>query len=154
MQIVSLPPFKIRGRKWQGKYSEVGQLKEVIHRVEGEKDFLEPIKPKEQWGLSFHLIEEGFVHYSGFEVEDESKVGEYQEITIPSHTYVSVHHPKGRDVGETYQDIYQWFRDWKYEPYLEQDTKYFDGLPLKFEKYPVDRDWEDPHFDIYIPLQK
>ncbi|MBN9653460.1 effector binding domain-containing protein [Halobacillus sp. GSS1] len=151
--ILDLPAFKVRGRKWEGKYEEVPVLKEVIKKVENEKEEIKPVDPEFQWGLSIHTVEDGFVHFSGFEVDLGLSQAVYEEMSVPPYTYLNVHHPKGRDIGETYAAIYQWFREGNGEPYLEPGTKYFDGLPLKFEKYPIDRDFEDPHFDIYIPIK-
>ncbi|MGR9049580.1 GyrI-like domain-containing protein [Halobacillus faecis] len=151
--IVALPAFKVRGRKWEGSYEQVPVLKEVIKKVETEIVEINPVDPNYQWGLSVHTIENGFVHFSGFEVEGARSLGAYEEMNVPHHTYLNVHHPKGREIGETYASIYQWFREGNAKPYLDPETNYYDGLPLKFEKYPVDRDFDDPHFDIYIPIQ-
>ncbi|RDY69089.1 transcriptional regulator [Halobacillus trueperi] len=153
VNIVALPAFKVRGRKWEGSYEQIPGLKEVIKKVGSEKEEIKPVDPDYQWGLSFHTIENGFVHFSGFEVENEKSHAEYEEMNVPHHTYMNVHHPKGREIGETYASIYQWFQDGNAKPYLESDTEYYDGLPLKFEKYPVDRDFDDPHFEIYIPIK-
>ncbi|WLR46457.1 effector binding domain-containing protein [Halobacillus litoralis] len=153
VNIVALPAFKVRGRKWEGSYEQVPGLKDVIKKVETEKEEINPVDPDYQWGLSVHTIENGFVHFSGFEVEDSKSRASYEEMNVPHHTYMTVHHPRGREIGETYASIYQWFRDGNAKPYLEPETNYYDGLPLKFEKYPVDRDFDEPHFDIYIPIQ-
>ena len=87
------------------------------------------MNPDVQLGLSYRVIEDGFVHYA---------------MTA---------HNKGEDVQKTYTDLHQWLFDSDYTALREAGVDYYDPyMPIKHEYYPVDQDPDDPHFDIYIPI--
>jgi predicted transcriptional regulator YdeE len=156
-EIVTIPSYRAMGLKWEGSYAEVPKLKEVILQMSNRVNELRFVKnPETQLGLSYHLRSDGFVHYSVFEVDNQQELPSGMvQITVPEMTYLKVTHPKGRDIGATYTEIYQWFKECDYRPLKEKGIEYYDDLPIKHERYPVDRDLEDPHFDILIPvLQK
>ncbi|TLS36960.1 GyrI-like domain-containing protein [Pseudalkalibacillus caeni] len=154
--IVEVPAYRGIGFKWEGPYTEIHTLKDVILKMSSRVGELEQaVNPEVQLGLSYHLRPDGFVHYSVFEVGEEQEVPEGMvEIKVPEMTYIITHHKKGKDIGESYQNLYQWFKESEYSPYTETDLTYYDDLPIKHERYPVGRDLEDPHFDILIPVIK
>lgn len=153
-EIVTIPSYRAMGLKWEGAYAEVPQLKDVIVQMGNRANELRYVKnPKTQLGLSYHLRSDGFVHYSVFEVDEQQELLPGMiEIIVPAMTYLLVKHPKGKDIGATYTQIYQWFKERDYQPFKEESIEYFDDLPIKHERYPVDRDLENPHFDILIPI--
>ncbi|MGD6779315.1 GyrI-like domain-containing protein [Sutcliffiella horikoshii] len=154
-EIVTIPAYRAMGLKWEGAYAEVPQLKELIIQMSkrvGEFAFAK--EPETQLGLSYHLRSDGFVHYSVFEVDEQQEILPGMiEIIVPEMTYLLVKHPKGKDIGVTYTGIYQWFKECDYQPWKKKGKEYFDDLPIKHERYPVDRDLEDPHFEILIPIE-
>lgn len=154
-EIVTIPSYRAMGLKWEGAYAEVPKLKEVILQMSKRADELSYVKDsKTQLGLSYHLRSDGFVHYSVFEVDEQQELLPGMiEINVPEMTYLIVKHPKGKDFGVTYTEIYQWFKECEYQPFKEKGIEYFDDLPIKHERYPVDRDLKDPHFDILIPIE-
>ncbi|MCA1053759.1 GyrI-like domain-containing protein [Rossellomorea aquimaris] len=155
-EIVTLPSYRAIGMKWEGSYSEVSVLKEMIQCMcERSRGLEYKLQPQTQLGLSYHLRQDGFVHYSVFEVSGEEIVPEDMvEINIPSMSYLKVHHPKGEDIGATYSKIYQWMKENEmYTTDVEEGITYFDDLPIKHERYPLDRDLKAPHFDILIPIK-
>ncbi|MCG1020794.1 GyrI-like domain-containing protein [Sutcliffiella horikoshii] len=153
-EIVNIPSYRAMGVKWEGSYAEVPKLKEVIlHMSDRVNELLYVKNPKTQLGLSYHLRSDGFVHYSVFEVDDQQELQpEMVEIIVPEMTYLKVTHPKGKDIGATYTEIYQWFKECDYRPLKEKGIEYYDDLPIKHERYPIERDLEDPHFEIFIPV--
>jgi predicted transcriptional regulator YdeE len=156
-KVTELPGYRAIGLRWEGSYSEVADLKKVILTMSTRVTELEhPVHPQQQLGLSYHLREDGFVHYSVYEVSHEQEVPEgMEEIKINPMTYFCIQHPKGKDIGHTYSEIYQWMKEnGEYTPWTEAGTEYYDDLPIKHERYPHDRDLKDPHFDILIPLVK
>ncbi|KPB06334.1 GyrI-like domain-containing protein [Bacillus sp. CHD6a] len=154
-EIVTIPSYRAMGLKWEGSYAEVPTLKELIIQMSNRVNELSYIKnPETQLGLSYHLRPDGFIHYSGFEVgEKQELLPGMVEVTVPEMSYFKVAHPKGKDIGATYTKIYQWFKECDYQPLKEKGINYFDDLPIKHERYPVDRDLEDPHFEILIPIE-
>lgn len=155
-EIVTMPAYRAVGLKWNGPYSEVSSLKQVIYSMSNRVEELEYVlNPDLQLGLSYHLRPDGFVHYSVYEVTEEQQVPEGMiEIYVPEMTYLVTSHPKGENIGETYSKISSWMQDGEYEPFVETDITYYDSLPIKHERYPANRDLEDPHFDILIPITK
>ncbi|XXM71092.1 GyrI-like domain-containing protein [Lysinibacillus sphaericus] len=156
-KVTDLPGYRAIGLKWEGAYSEVEDLKEMIQNMSKRVSELEhAVNPQEQLGLSYHLRPDGFVHYSVYKVSLEQEIPEGMvEIKVSPMTYFCIHHPKGRDIGHTYSEIYQWLKEnGEYAPWVEEGMKYYDDLPIKHERYPNDRDLNDPHFDILIPLEK
>lgn len=156
INIVTIPAYRVIGMKWEGPYSENHKLKNVIASVSERVGELEyAVNPKLQLGLSYHLREDGFVHYSGYEVTDDQTVPEGMiEFQVPEMTYLITEHEKGQNIEQSYENIYQWIQENGYVPFQEDDVRYFDKLPIKHERYPVDRDLEDPYFDILIPITK
>ncbi|WP_053218612.1 GyrI-like domain-containing protein [Virgibacillus senegalensis] len=157
-EIVTLPEYRAVGLKWQGTFDEiVPGLKKVIQQM-GERagELEEKVNPLVQLGLSYHVIENGFIHYAVYEVSKDQEIpGGMVEIKIPEMTYVKTSHHKGEDVSETYSDLHRWLFQSDYNALRENDMIYYDPyMPIKHEHYPVDSDPEDPHFDIYIPIVK
>ncbi|QHE52799.1 GyrI-like domain-containing protein [Pontibacillus sp. HMF3514] len=155
-KIVTIPEYRVIGMKWEGPYSEVQHLKEVIATVSDRLKELEyAVNPKLQLGLSYHLRKDGFVHYSGYEVTDDQVIPNGMiEFQVPEMTYLIAEHEKGQNIGQSYEDIYQWIQENGYVPFQEKEVEYYDKLPIKHEGYPVDRELEDPHFDILVPVLK
>lgn len=154
-EIVTLPAYRAIGLKWEGSYEEVPELKKVIDRMSQRIDEVDAIEPGIQLGLSYHLRPDGFVHYSGYEVGEDHPLPEGMvDINVPELTYLKVHHQKNQNIGSTYDKIYQWIKESNYEPYEETDKTYYDPLPIKHERYPEDRVFDNPHFDIFIPITK
>lgn len=155
-EIVRLPAYRAIGLKWNGSYSEVGQLKEVIKEMAVRVQELEDvISPEIQLGLSYHLRPDGFTHYSVFKAGNNQFVPNGMvEIIVPELTYLMTQHVKGQNIGQTYMNIQQWLKESGYSIYKEDGIDYYDDLPIKHEKYPVNRDLTDPHFEILIPIVK
>ncbi len=157
-EIIKLPGYRAVGLKWEGTFSEiVPKLKNVIHQAEERaKEIDYKVNPEVQLGLSYHVIEDGFVHYAVYEVSDKQEIPEGMiEIEVPELMYVKTTHNKGEDIQKTYTDLHKWLFDSEYIPFREEGVDYYDPyMPIKHEYYPVDRDPSDPHFDIYIPIVK
>lgn len=157
-EIITLPAYRTGGLKWEGTFSEiVPNLKNVIQQVEDRADELEnKVNPNVQLGLSYHVIENGFVHYAVYEVSEEQEIPKGMiEIWVPEWMYVKTTHNKGEDIQKTYTDLHQWLSDSDYSAFREAGVDYYDPyMPIKHEHYPVDRDPNDPHFNIYIPIVK
>jgi predicted transcriptional regulator YdeE len=153
-EMLKLPAYRAVGLKWEGTYFELPSLKQVIHEMSTRVTELKGVKHQDiQLGLSYHWRHDGFVHYSVYEVEEDQVIpAGMTEIKVPAMSYLKVHHPKGKNIGDTYTEIYQWFKDSDYTPYRENDVDYYDELPIKHERYPRDRDINNPHFEIFIPL--
>ncbi|QHS21496.1 AraC family transcriptional regulator [Virgibacillus sp. MSP4-1] len=157
-EIVTLPAYRAIGLKWEGTFSEiVPNLKNTISLMKGRAGELDhKVNPDVQLGLSYHVIENGFVHYSVFEVSEAQEVpDEMLEIRIPEWTYMKAGHKKGEDIAQTYSALHQWLFDSEYRAYREPGVDYYDPyMPIKHEYYPADQNPDDPHFDIYIPITK
>ncbi|MGM0877803.1 MAG: GyrI-like domain-containing protein [Bacillota bacterium] len=154
-EIVEIPAYRGIGL-WDGPYTEISTLKNLINSMSsrvGELD--QAVNPNVQLGLSYHLMPDGFVHYSVYEVSEEHLLPDGMvEINVPKMTYLMTYHKKGQDIGQTYGKIFQWLKNSDYDPYIEPDVQYYDDLPIKHERYPNDRDFNNPHFDILIPIIK
>lgn len=157
-EIVTLPAYRAIGLKWVGAFSEiVPNLKNIIQQMEDRAYELEHrMNPTIQLGLSYHVIENGFVHYSAFKVSEEQEIPDGMiEIKVPEWVYVKTTHNKGEDITKTYTGLQQWLLDNDYSAYREEGVDYYDPyMPIKHEHYPVNRNPNDPHFDIYIPIIK
>ncbi|MGI8315059.1 GyrI-like domain-containing protein [Halobacillus mangrovi] len=154
-EIVLLPTYRAIGLKWEGPYEEVPELKKKIDRMSKRIDEIDAIDPDIQLGLSYHLRPDGFVHFSSYEVNEDHPIPEGMvDITVPELTYLKVHYRKNQNIGETYDKIYRWIMESDYKPYEEADRTYYDPLPIKHERYPKDREFDNPHFDIFIPITK
>ncbi|MFN7252417.1 MAG: GyrI-like domain-containing protein [Anaerobacillus sp.] len=157
-EIVSLPAYRAVGLKWEGTFSEiVPNLKNIIKQMEQRSQELQyKINPDIQLGLSYHVIPNGFAHYSVFEVSEQQEIPDGMiEIKVPEMTYVKTTHNKREDITKTYTALHEWLIKSDYTAYRKAGVDYYDpDLPIKHEHYPVDRDPNDPHFDIYIPLMK
>ncbi|WP_173105788.1 GyrI-like domain-containing protein [Bacillus sp. KH172YL63] len=154
--IVKRPEYRAAGLRWEGAYVEVPQLKEMIHTLRNRAHELgKSGESNMQLGLSFHVRPDGFLHYSAYEVGRDQKVPDDMiEIIIPEMTYVTAKHHRGEDIGLTYHKIDLWLKESDYKPFTDASVEYFDVLPIKHETYPPDRDESDPHFDIFIPVEK
>ncbi|MDP5276775.1 GyrI-like domain-containing protein [Chengkuizengella axinellae] len=155
-EIVQIPAYRGIGLKWDGPYTEISDLKKMINEMSSRVNELEQsIHPEIHLGLSYHLRNDGFIHYSVFEVSAEQQIPEGMvEIHVPEMTYLKTHHKKGEDIGYTYHNIYQWLKENDIQLYKDANQKYYDALPIKHEKYPIDHDKNNPHFDILIPIVK
>ncbi|GIN61904.1 hypothetical protein J27TS8_18970 [Robertmurraya siralis] len=153
--VKKLPAYRAIGLKWEGAYSEVAQLKEVINEMSLRIDELKnPLDRNTQLGLSYHLRPDGFVHYSLFEVNEFEEIPPGMvEFYVPELTYVIAHHDKGENIGQSYSDIGIWISKMNYIPYVDASKTYYDPLPIKHERYPRDRDLSYPHFEILIPIE-
>jgi predicted transcriptional regulator YdeE len=155
-EIIKIPAYRAIGLKWDGPYSEVSTLKTLIYGMNervGELDCA--VNPDTQLGLSYHLRPDGFVHYSVYEVSEKQQIPSGMiEINVPEMTYLITHHKKGQNIGQTYENIAQWIKENDYEPFVDRGVEYYDELPVKHERYPDNRDLNDPHFDILIPIVK
>ncbi|WP_173917189.1 GyrI-like domain-containing protein [Halobacillus sp. Marseille-Q1614] len=155
-KIANLPGYRGIGLRWEGPYTEIHSLKKVISSMNKRVNELPlSVDPEVQLGLSYHIRPDGFVHYSVFEVEGKQQIPEDMvEIVVPALTYLLTSHKKGQNIGSTYERIYEWLQKSDYVPYAEPEVEYYDKLPIKYERYPANRDLEDPHFDILIPIMK
>lgn len=157
-EILTLPAFRAVGLKWEGTFSNITpDLKRVIQKSEdraGELTY--KLNPGVQLGLSYHVVQNGFVHYAVYEVSEEQEIpDEMIEIRVPEWTYVKTTHNKGQNVQKTYSDLHDWLFNSDYTAFREAGIEYYDPyMPIKHEYYPLDRDPNDPHFDIYIPIMK
>ncbi|MDL4842978.1 GyrI-like domain-containing protein [Aquibacillus rhizosphaerae] len=154
--IVTIPAYRGVGLKWNGTYDEISDLKRIISDMKTRVNELTyAINPDVQLGLSYHLIPNGFVHYSVYEVSEQQTIPVGMiEINVPTMTYLLTKHEKGQNVGQTYKYIFQWLQENDVRPYHDNGEEYFDDLPIKHERYPIDLTTNDPHFDILIPIIK
>ncbi|MCC3359133.1 GyrI-like domain-containing protein [Bacillus sp. REN16] len=157
-EIITLPSYRAAGLKWEGTFSQiVPSLKNVIRQMEERANELDyKVNPHVQLGLSYHVIENGFVHYAVFEVSTNQEIPDGMiEIKVPEWTYVKTTHNKGENIQKTYTDLHKWLFDSEYTAYREPGVDYYDPyMPIKHEHYPIEQDPSDPHFDIYIPIVK
>ncbi|MDG5789087.1 GyrI-like domain-containing protein [Evansella sp. AB-P1] len=154
-KIISKPSYRAVGLKWDGPWSKINELKNIIHTMSVRVVELEKaVDPSIQLGLSYHIRKDGFTHYSVYEVTENQIVPEGMvEITVPAFTYILKEHRKGENIGKSYDEISQFLNDSDYRPFRDITVPY-DVLPIKHERYPKDRDIEDPHFEILIPVVK
>ncbi|MGP4073067.1 GyrI-like domain-containing protein [Piscibacillus sp. B03] len=156
-KIVSKPGYRAVGLKWEGTFQEIPKLKEVIAEMKSRVNELDgATNPDIQLGLSHHVVENGFAHYSAYEVNEDQKVPKGMvEIQVPEWTYMCTKHHKGEDIVQTYTKLHNWLHDSDYEALKEENVTYYDPyMPIKHEYYPADQDPNDPHFEIYIPVVK
>lgn len=157
-EIIQLPAYRLVGLKWEGTYSDiVPNLKNTIQEAkECHKHLTYLTNRTIQLGLSYHTVENGFVHYSGFEVDHQQVVPEGMiAFEVPAFTYVKTIHKKEDKVEQTYIYLHKWFLNSTYKPYLEEGVKYYDpALPIKHEYYPLGYEEDKPEFDIYVPVVK
>lgn len=155
-EIVSKKAYRTIGMKWEGSWKDITNLKGMIVTMSKRVSELSGAKdPTHQLGLSYHLKNGGFTHYSVYEVDDKQTVPEGMiEFIVPESLYLHVSHPKGKSIGETYHDIFEWILKSEYQLKLEPNVKYYDPLPIKHEVYMSGRDLNNPYFEIYIPIEK
>lgn len=155
--IVSTKAYRAVGMKWDGPWSEIHGLKNVVQTMTDRVDELShAVEPNMQLGLSYHYRPDGFTHYSMFEASEEQEVPEDMiEINVPALTYFVTKHEKGMEIGNTYYKISRWLKGSDYQAFKERNVTYYDEeLPIKHEKYPLDQELNDPHFEICIPIVK
>jgi predicted transcriptional regulator YdeE len=89
-----------------------------------------------------------------YEVSEEQDIPDGMiEIRVPELTYVKTTHHRGNNIQKTYTDLHKWLFESDYTAFREAGVDYYDPyMPIKYEHYPVDRDSNDPHFEIYIPI--
>ncbi|RXI96637.1 transcriptional regulator [Anaerobacillus alkaliphilus] len=155
-ETVTKPRYRAIGMKWDGPWSEISGLKSMIQTMsERVGELTHAVDPDTQLGLSYHLRPDGFVHYSVYEVGEEQTIPEGMiEFFVPEMTYLVTQHEKGQNIGQSYDNIARSLSDSEYKAFSEADIKYFDNLPIKHERYPRDRDLNDPHFEILIPIAR
>ncbi|SFJ86770.1 Predicted transcriptional regulator YdeE, contains AraC-type DNA-binding domain [Halobacillus dabanensis] len=157
-EIVTVPAYRAVGLKWEGTFSEiVPDLKNVIRQSEQRAGELEyKVNPHVQLGLSYHVVENGFAHFAVYEVSEKQEIPDGMvEVRVPEWTYGKTKHHKGKDIQKTYTDLHQWLFESDYKALREPGVDYYDPyMPIKHEYYPLDRDPDDPHFDILIPIVK
>ncbi len=155
-EIVKKSGYRAIGMKWDGPWSEISELKSMIQTMsERVGELTHAIDRDTQLGLSYHLRPDGFVHYSVYEVSEDQTIPEGMiEFFVPEMTYLVTIHEKGQNIGQSYEIIASFLSDSDYKPFAEKDVAYFDNLPIKHERYPRDRDLNDPHFEILIPIVK
>lgn len=154
--IRTLPGYLLIGLKWEGPYTQVNELKHTIKNMHKRSTELKDIiDSQKKLGLSYHTRPDGFVHYSGFQVKENTEIPLGMiDIYIPELTYLITLHQAGDDIGKTYMKIYHWLKDCAYIPYTEPNIEYYDDLPIKHEVYPVHQDLDQPHFNIMIPITR
>ncbi|QFT87923.1 Bacterial transcription activator, effector binding domain [Bacillus sp. THAF10] len=155
-EIQKKPGYRAVGLMWEGPWSEIGKLKSTIQTMnERVVELEQAVDSAMQLGLSYHTRQDGFTHYSVYEVTEEQAIPDGMvELRVPEMTYLVVSHLKGENIGNTYQSISQWLAESEYKPFVESGRTYHDPLPIKHERYPHNRDLEDPHFEIWIPVEK
>ncbi|GAE32936.1 GyrI-like domain-containing protein [Alkalihalobacillus hemicellulosilyticus] len=154
-EIVTKNGYRAVGMKWDGPWSDSQQLKNVIQTMsERVEELNHAVNPTMQLGLSYHYRPDGFTHYSMYEVTEEQSIPKDMiELHIPELTYFVTRHEKGENIGESYNKISRWLVESEYQAYTEPNVTYYeDTLPIKHERYPHDRDENDPHFEIWIPI--
>lgn len=154
-EIIKLPAYRAVGLRWQGTFREAQLLGDVINTMKIRVDELpKAVKPDVLLGLSYHLVPDGFVHYSVFEVESDQAIPDGMvEIVVPEMTYLFTRH-QGGSIDKTYDEIAQWLTENGYSPIKEPGVTYYDPrLPIKHERYSLLSDSSDPHFDILIPVE-
>ncbi len=154
-EIVSKKAYRTIGMKWEGTWKDIANLKGMIVTMSNRVGELKKaVDPYHQLGLSYHVKNGGFIHYSVYEVDETQKIPDGMiEFWVPESTYVHVSHPKGRSIGQTYHDIFEWISKSKYKLKLDPNVKYYDPLPIKHEVYMSGRDLNNPYFEIYIPVE-
>lgn len=155
-EIVTLPAFRAVGLKWEGTYAEINpHLRNTINEMQTRADELEEkLEPNVLLGLSYHVIADGFAHYSMFKVSDRQKIPEGMlELEVPEWTYVKTTHPSGEDPTQTYIKLLRWLTENNYTPLKELGVEYYgEMLPIKHEYYPLDQKNSFDRYDIYIPI--
>ncbi len=155
-EIVSKKAYRTIGMKWEGSWKDITNLKGMIVTMSKRVGELSgAVDPYHQLGLSYHVKNGGFIHYSVYEVDDNQKIPEGMiEFLVPESTYLHVSQPKGKSIGQTYHDIFEWVLKSKYQLKLDSKIKYYDPLPIKHEIYMSGRDLNNPYFEIYIPIEE
>lgn len=155
-EMVTLPAYRAIGLKWEGTFSEIEpNLKTVIRQIaERAVELEDKVNPHIQLGLSYHVIENGFVHYAVYQVSKEQEIPEGMiDIHVPELMYVKTTHHKGENIQKTYTDLHNWLMNSDYTVFKEAGVEYVDpSLPIKHEHYPVGIDFSDPQFDIFVPI--
>ena len=155
-ELIKLSGYRAIGLKWEGKYSEIEPgLKNVIQQMEErahELDFR--VSPSVRLGLSYHVIEDGFVYYAVYEVSDKQEIPDGMvEILVPELTYLKTTHKSGGDIQDTYLELGKWIQINNYTPFKQPGVTYYDKyMPIKHEYYAIDSNKEYIQYDIYIPI--
>lgn len=154
-EIKKLPAYRAMGIKCDVAFTEMKKIKDVIQSGINRVDELEYAVNKDtRLGFSYHIRSDGFVYYSAYEVREEQQLPEDMvEIHVPEMTYLATKHDGG-SIEETYGKIMEWLNENEYIVFKEQGVDYYDDLPIKHEKYPIDVDTRDAHFEILIPIEK
>ncbi len=155
-EIVSKNAYRTIGMKWEGTWKDITNLKGMITTMSNRVCELQSaVDPNHQLGLSYHVKNGGFIHYSVYEVSDQQEIPKGMiEFLVPASTYLHVSHPKERSIGQTYHDIFEYISKSNYKLKLDPHTKYYDPLPIKHEVYMSGRDLKNPYFEIYIPIEE
>ncbi|WP_341538285.1 GyrI-like domain-containing protein [Paenibacillus pinisoli] len=148
--LVTKESFRAIGLKWSGTFAEAGAG--GIRLVQAEmksrmNEIKQVVNPHILLGLSYHVTEDGFTHYSAVEVEQMEDIPDgMASITPPTLTYAKCEHRRGQNIEASYNNIYAWIQDRGYSLYKGDITHY--------EEYPMNQDpqSEDPEFVIMIPI--
>ncbi|WP_458124551.1 GyrI-like domain-containing protein [Paenibacillus sp. Z3-2] len=143
----------IIGLQWEGTFAEAGaggirvvqaEFKRRLHEI------TDLLHPDELLGLSYHMTNEGFVHYVAVQVGERGAQlipKGMVNIHVPAHDYAACSHVKGQPVESSYNRIYAWIED--------QGHKVSEGPLTHYEVYPMNQDPYDPEpeFTIFIPVE-
>lgn len=150
--IVEKPAVQTVGMKWEGTFAEAGAggIRQVIQQMHERRQEIQHVSdPDTLLGLSYHVTEEGFTHYSVLPVSAVHEIPEGMvSISVPALSYARLEHRKGQNIDRSYERIFAWIE--------EQGYKKAPGDLTHCEEYPIDQDpySEDPEFNILIPILK
>ncbi|MFD0677782.1 MULTISPECIES: GyrI-like domain-containing protein [unclassified Paenibacillus] len=149
--IITKESFQAVGLKWEGTFAEAGAggiravHTEIKRRLQEIRDVL---YPDILLGLSYHINEGGFTHYSVMEVESAEHIPDGMvSITVPTLTYAKCEHKKDQNIDLSYKNMYAWIASQGYQLHKGEVTHY--------EEYPIHQDpyVKDPEFIIMIPIE-
>ncbi|RUT33396.1 AraC family transcriptional regulator [Paenibacillus zeisoli] len=148
--IVEKPAFQAVGMEWKGTFAEAGAggIRQVIQQMHERKQDIQHVSdPETLLGLSYHVTEGGFTHYSVLQVSAVHEIPEGMvSVSVPALSYARLEHRKRQDIDKSYEHIFAWIE--------EQGYKKAPGDLTHCEEYPVGQDpyTGDPEFNILIPI--
>ncbi|MNR10857.1 Bacterial transcription activator, effector binding domain [compost metagenome] len=146
------PAFLAVGIKWEGTFAEAGAggIRQVIQQMHDRLHEIQHVSdPNTLLGLSYHVTESGFIHYSALQVSAVHEIPEGMvSISVPALSYARLEHRKGQNIDKSYEQIFAWIE--------EQGYKKAPGDLTHCEEYPIEQDpyTGDPEFNILIPILK
>ncbi|MNH71314.1 Bacterial transcription activator, effector binding domain [compost metagenome] len=150
--IMEKPAFLAVGIKWEGTFAEAGAggIRQVIQQMHDRLHEIQHVSdPNTLLGLSYHVTESGFIHYSALQVSAVHEIPEGMvSISVPALSYARLEHRKGQNIDKSYEQIFAWIE--------EQGYKKAPGDLTHCEEYPIEQDpyTGDPEFNILIPILK